>query len=315
MRFESLDLNLLRVLDILLQENSVTRTAKRLCVTQQATSGALKRLRDAFDDELLVVIDRSLRPTPLAQALKQPVRDLMLQISKALEVRPSNDAAELKRCFRFAMSDFSTLTIVSPFMAEVSRRAPQVVCEMRPISARTFASLASGAVDFCVLARNWTLYPETYPEDIHSLPLFDDDFVCVMDAENDAGACLTASRYATMPHAMIHGGGTVRGLVEKAWAANGFSPRVVATTDSFLELVTFVVGTPNVAIVPRSVAARLISSLAIRVVECPLVLGRLEQSLYWHGRNGHDPSFAIIRQCISAATACFLAGSLRKACF
>jgi hypothetical protein len=47
------DLNLLRSLDVLLKERNVTRAAERLFVTQQAASGALQRLRQDFDDELL----------------------------------------------------------------------------------------------------------------------------------------------------------------------------------------------------------------------------------------------------------------------
>ena len=50
----SVDLNLLKALDVLLQERSVTRAAHRLALTQPTMSAALRRLRALFDDELLL---------------------------------------------------------------------------------------------------------------------------------------------------------------------------------------------------------------------------------------------------------------------
>ncbi|MCZ9342029.1 LysR family transcriptional regulator, partial [Streptomyces sp. TRM76130] len=49
-----MDLNLLRALDALLQENSVTRAAERLGTSPAAVSRTLARLRRAVGDPLLV---------------------------------------------------------------------------------------------------------------------------------------------------------------------------------------------------------------------------------------------------------------------
>jgi DNA-binding transcriptional LysR family regulator len=54
MRFNRLDLNLLVALDALLTERSITKAAERLNLSPSATSNALARLREYFDDELLV---------------------------------------------------------------------------------------------------------------------------------------------------------------------------------------------------------------------------------------------------------------------
>ena len=50
----SLDLNLLLCLQLLLQERSVTKAAKRMNVTPSAVSKSLAKLRDWFDDPLFV---------------------------------------------------------------------------------------------------------------------------------------------------------------------------------------------------------------------------------------------------------------------
>ena len=74
MDLSKFDLNLLRGLDVLLEERNVTRAAERLFITQQAASGTLQRLRRHFDDELLTRVGRHLEPTPLARSLVTPVR-------------------------------------------------------------------------------------------------------------------------------------------------------------------------------------------------------------------------------------------------
>ena len=70
MRFHKLDLNLLVALDALLTERSITRAAEKLNLSQPATSNALARLRDYFEDDLLVQVGRQMEPTPRGQTLQ-----------------------------------------------------------------------------------------------------------------------------------------------------------------------------------------------------------------------------------------------------
>src|SRR6185437_11939892 len=72
-----LDLQHLRVLDVLLRERSLTRAAKFLDVSQPALSKTLARLRRYFDDPLFVRVSHSMEPTPKALALTQPVGDVL----------------------------------------------------------------------------------------------------------------------------------------------------------------------------------------------------------------------------------------------
>ena len=73
----NLDLNLLKALDALLDERSVTRAAARLALTQPAVSGMLTRLRDAFNDPLFIRAPHGMVPTLRAQALAAPVKQLL----------------------------------------------------------------------------------------------------------------------------------------------------------------------------------------------------------------------------------------------
>ena len=64
MRFHQFDLNLLVYLDALLTEQSFSKAAARVFLSQSAMSEALARLREFFSDDLLVQVDHLRRLVP-----------------------------------------------------------------------------------------------------------------------------------------------------------------------------------------------------------------------------------------------------------
>ena len=67
MNLRTLDLNLLLVFEAVLHESSVIGAAKRLHLSQPATSHALNRLRRRLNDQLFVRTPAGMMPTPRAQ--------------------------------------------------------------------------------------------------------------------------------------------------------------------------------------------------------------------------------------------------------
>src|SRR3954469_14068400 len=100
-----IDLNLLAVLDALLDERNVTRAATRLGYTQPTISGMLARLRDLFGDPLFVRGQRALLPTPRAQALAIPLKQLLAD-SQHLVARDAFDPASVEMTFNISSNDY-----------------------------------------------------------------------------------------------------------------------------------------------------------------------------------------------------------------
>ena len=299
MRLSTFDLNLLRTLDTLLQERSVTRAAERLHVTQQAMSGSLKRLREQFNDELLVQVNRRLEPTPLGAALSQPIHEVMLHIARVVETQPTFDANRSTRRFRVAMSDYASLILAPPLMAELSRHAPDLVCDHRSLDHSMFRDLESGGLDFGVLPRNRGLYQENMPDGIRTTTLFEDDFVCVVDRQHPIGDAMTVDEYTSLPHVALWIGGEVRTIVQNAWTLNQLFPKVSATGTTFASLVSMVVGTTMVATVQRRLASQYEGCWPIKVLECPIPIEPVIEELSWHERNVDDPAHSFMRECFA----------------
>ncbi|MGB1062776.1 MAG: LysR family transcriptional regulator, partial [Ketobacter sp.] len=74
------DLNLLVYLDVLLRELNVTRAAEQLGITQPAMSNGLKRLRDLFNDPLLIRSSEGMKPTERALELQPRVRQILVDV-------------------------------------------------------------------------------------------------------------------------------------------------------------------------------------------------------------------------------------------
>lgn len=174
MRFNHLDLNLLVALDVLLEEQNITRAAERLHMTQSATSGVLGRLRSYFEDELLVQVGRKMQPTNYALELAKPVREVLLTIQSSITAKPVFDPATSKRHFRLVTSDYLISVLFAQVIQKIHQEAPNITFEMLGPSDNSGELLVRGEVDLMIV-------PERYTIDGHpSKLLFEEEHVCVV---------------------------------------------------------------------------------------------------------------------------------------
>jgi DNA-binding transcriptional LysR family regulator len=103
----SVDLNLLLVLHVVLRERSVTAAAKRLAVSQSAVSNSLARLRDVFDDLLVVRSGNRLVATPLALELGPRLAAAVEHLERVVQREHVFDPAQSVRTFTLACSDWT----------------------------------------------------------------------------------------------------------------------------------------------------------------------------------------------------------------
>ena len=108
----SLDLNLMRVFDVLLEERSVTRAGARLGLSQSAVSHALNRLRYMLNDELFVRGPAGMQPTPRAVEMGPQVHAALNQLQAALA--PSDfDPATSERRFAVVTGAYASAILVA----------------------------------------------------------------------------------------------------------------------------------------------------------------------------------------------------------
>jgi LysR family transcriptional regulator, nod-box dependent transcriptional activator len=305
MNLDRFDLNLLRALDALLAERNVTRAAERLFVTQQATSGALHRLRGHFHDELLMRVGRNLELTPLARSLVTPVREALLASQAVLDTRPSFDPTAARKNYRIAMSDYGLLVMLPRLLRRLANAAPLISYSVEMLGKESFHRVDMGELDFCMTAHDMRLYgTHRASSQIHSIPMFRDDFVCVLDvAHSGTVGSLSLDDYMRLRHNSVDFGHGLMTIVERAWESSGLDIDVAVKAPSFSAQIFMLPGTPMVATAQRRLAMALAPGLGLSILECPLPIPTLQEQLSWHERNEQDPTHLFMVQAMKDAAA------------
>ncbi len=118
-----LDLNLLFTLQLLLQEQSVSKASKKLNVTPSTVSKSLNKLRHWFDDPLFVKTPKGLAPTPLAQSMEQDLAE-WLQIGSQIAEKRSDITPKGVR-FDITIESPLVLTVLDRLIVAIHQRYPE----------------------------------------------------------------------------------------------------------------------------------------------------------------------------------------------
>ncbi|MCS0627917.1 LysR family transcriptional regulator [Telluria mixta] len=297
MRFNRLDLNLLIGLDVLLTECSTTRAARRLCLSQSATSGILSRLREYFGDELLVQSGRKMAPTPLALSLMEPVREILLKIQKTVETAVEFQPETAVRHFRIVASDFVSSVVMTELARQVNIVAPFVTTEIRQPNERSIAQMERGEIDIVLMPERYL--SRSYPSEV----LFADEFSCIVwEGNKEVGAQLTETDYLRLGHvATSFGSHQDFAFDEWFFKSIGLNRRIEVVCSAFNLLPQFVIGTQRIATLQRQLATQLAKYYPIRVLKPPVPIPQIVECMQWHQSNQADPAHLWLRSMLRQA--------------
>ncbi|MBS0444324.1 MAG: LysR family transcriptional regulator [Proteobacteria bacterium] len=299
-RADALDGHLLRVLCTLIETGSVSRAAHRLGETQPAVSAALKRLREIFNDPLLVREKLVMVPTARAQEIAAPARAALAGLHHLVVPTAGFDPRDAERTFRVASPDYMSPAMLASVARRIRTEAPGCRLEVHALGpAFDYAqALALGQID--VIVGNW---PRP-PEHLHLSLLLEDEMVCLIRRghpllENGAlteAAYLAAAHVVPTPYSM-----TQLGVVDTHLATLktrrddrvvvpyfGLAPHVVAESDL-------------VFTTSRHFAEPYTRSLPLAMVKAPGAFPTMRFYQLWHEREHHAPAHRWLRAAIAEA--------------
>jgi len=297
MRLNRLDLNLLVALDALLTERSITRAAERLHLTPSALSSALSRLRDYFEDELLVQVGRKMEPTPRAEALHDAVRDVLVRIDSTIASRPRFDPTASDRLFRICLSDYTQMVIAPHLLALCAQEGCTVRFEFLPQVMNPQRTLERGEADLLVIPRGF-LSPD-HPEEL----LFEEHFVCLLWAHSPlAQGEFSFERYLAAGHIIMQPPGGVGDSFESWFVKRyGVTRRVAVQSYGFAAMPALVCGTDLVATVHARLAQCFAHTWPLAIRPPPLPIEGMQQAMQWHKYKTQDPGLVWLRETLRRA--------------
>lgn len=294
MNLQKLDLNLLKIFDVLMDERNVSRAAERLSLSQPAVSGALTRLRDALGDPLFVRTKNGISPTVRSMEIAPSIKRILIEL--AMVVEPENftpESAELT--VSIAGTDYSLSVIITPLIERLKMLAPGIRVSARFIRDELVQQqMEQGDLDIALMT------PETAPKGLRGKTLFTENYVCAMSVNHELSKkkSLTLKEFCQADHALTsYQGGAFAGATDKALVELGFKRRVSVSVPSFLVLVELLKRTSLISVVP----ARLIANVeGLSVVSVPLNVPGFTKYMVWHDRTHLHPAYQWLRNQISS---------------
>jgi DNA-binding transcriptional LysR family regulator len=291
----AIDLNLLVVLRALLAERHVTRAARSVGLSQSATSHALARLRELFDDALLVRSGSKLELTPRALEISATLERVLLELEGLVLGPAPFNPRTARRNFTLGMVDYGQAILCGPLLTRLAEEAPHVNVEVTA-APNLLDLLERGEIDLAATVQD-------EPRSGHnSRELFEDEFVCVVRARHPVlKSRLTLRRYLELRHVVVAPYGAAGSLVDSALAERGLERRVAARIPNFLAAPIVIANTDFINTGPARLARLLAERHALRILPVPVPLPRFKFSLVWHKRHDADPAHRWLRDRVVAA--------------
>jgi DNA-binding transcriptional LysR family regulator len=275
MNLNDFDMNLLPVLRALLEERSVTRAARRVGLTQSATSGALARLRTRLGDDLLLREGHQMNLTPVGHGLLLRLPTLLDTLRSEL-VRHQVQPVDTERLWRIRMPDFVSATLVPGLQSRLGPDARLVV--LPPTPELPLAEFERGELDLMVASRI------PLPPGWMTRTLYREDWLVLARPDHPALKQWGLEAYLKADHALVSPrGGATAGAVDEALERLGLQRRVVLSVAGISALPPALQDRMMLATVPRRWATQVAQRWSLKASEVPFHLPGYTVQMIWPG--------------------------------
>lgn len=293
--FHQLDLNLLRVFNVLFEEGSLTNAATRLYLTPSAISHALKRLREHLNDPLFVRQGQRMVPTPACVRLAPKVKQSLDSLHRALEAWQTFDSTTSDVQFTIAMRESLELSVLPELCGHLAQVAPNVSVSSVSLDREQMSSqLARGDIDFALDV------VRPVSDDTAHCHFMTDDFGVVGWEAIHGKTLLDEQHYFNARHIAVSSrprGATVEDI---ALASTGQQRRIALRCQSYQAAINVIASQRSIVTMPKTMARRLVVGSSLDISDLPLRLPSVINHLYWNRVFIADPALTWFKQQILA---------------
>lgn len=300
--FDKIEVYLVRVLQTLITERSVSRAAMRLNSTQPAVSAQLKRLRALTGDPLLVRTGNSMMPTEAALQMLGTTNRILQGADRLFGPRSREHVFEPQTStatFRIAASDYLDPWFLPELVVQLKQAAPLARLVLLPLSEGYDYRRSLGAGEVDLVIGNW-LEP---PGELHLGRLLADEVVCLVAADHPAarGEAWNVDTYLAAEHIAptpLHTSdqGAAPGVIDEHLAALGLARDVAVRTAHFSLIPLMVARSRLVLTTGRLFCSRYVETLPVRIVRCPVAFPVLSYYQLWHELSHTSASVRWLRE-------------------
>jgi LysR family nod box-dependent transcriptional activator len=308
-KLRHVNLNLIPVLAELLHCKNVTHAANKLHLTQSAVSASLKRLREIFDDDLLVMRGREMVLTDKAAKLIPVIEHLLSSVESVFNEQTFDPATSTRR-FRIVTADYVSALLLSEVGRPLCAEAPNVSLHMSQGTGETTKEMQMGFVDMLIAPEYLNpcdMFENTNREsDFRHEIFFRDRLVAIESSANRPRTTpISLEEYLRRPHCSFQLYHETHASVEQAILTD----LNLVQNDKYIvpnfTLLPKLVSKVNeaIAVIPESLARLWTGQLPIRMFRPPVDFPEHNLILVWARSLDKDPAITWLRQTLRAAGA------------
>lgn len=294
---QSIDLNLLKSLDVLLETASVSKAATLVNLSQPAMSRALGRLQYALKDPLLVRSGRGMVLTPRGEALREPVRDALARVSTVFNPQVF-DPAKAQDRFRIMAPDYLAQMFMPRVLGQAFNLAPNIQIEMENLSEKAVSELCEGKISlgFGVVDEGPDL------NNVCAQALLEDRQICLMRKGHPLSRNrMSLEGYAAASHALLSITGKGGGRIDAVLKNHGLARNVALRITYYLTISAIIAPTDLIITVPELLAEQVLTDdLCFMELPQELRTPSFTVSQIWHERFTDDPAHQWLRRLVKS---------------
>ncbi|USD64267.1 LysR family transcriptional regulator [Vibrio sp. SCSIO 43136] len=262
---KSTELNLIPIFVAIYEEQSLSKAATRLEITQPAVSKALARLRDVYNEPLFHRSASGVEPTSFASdiypALSAALKNYTSTLSASTEFEPSVS----NRIFSLACMSVASYALIPELLKQIRQIAPNIGLEVHPLFTEDYESdLRLQRYDLII----------DMPPDGHSNLKVDELFseqLMVVCSENHPriSDSITSEQFLEEEHIVVSRWHSRGSLLKEQHIADITKRKIVCRAAGALEMLPLISGTEYIGILPHSTINAFADNYKVKAVPLP----------------------------------------------
>ena len=283
MRYKNLDLNLLVALNHFLTEKNVSKAAEKMFITQSSASNALSRLRNYFDDELLIPVGKHMELTPRAKKLIEPIKHILMSIDHQIIQPPEFDPHTVEMTFTLCLSDYTLTTFIPPFLQYINDQGYNIHFNFKPQAINPVKTLEQGEADLLII-------PSQYLTDKHPFePIYTEEFVCIASSHHPRlGESFSLLDFKNEKHIVMKPPQNLDSFESMMMKEMKINRQISLTTFSFSSIPDLIVNSEYIAIIHKRLGEKFHRTSNLSLYPLPFEFPIMQQSIQWHRFRNDD---------------------------
>ncbi|WP_343652456.1 LysR family transcriptional regulator [Herbaspirillum sp.] len=291
----AMDPRLLRLLDAILDEVHLARAAARVGWSLPAAASALERCRQLLRDPLLEDGGQQMRLTVTAQALREPLRQILDGTAEVQDGPVAPIPSPAARRVRILMPDYPAQVVAQPLYTELRTTAPALDLEFQ-----TWQGDADAAARLEHEQTDLVLGASAPTNTLRGQEVLRERCVAVMRRDHPAAHQLTMVRWLGYPHLQVGSHDTLNRMIDQQLAMQGLRRRIGMVVPNFLMAPALLQGSDLIAVMPMHCvpAATAAHPVALACLRPPLPLDAPPLRLLRHRRHADDAAVGQVAQAL-----------------